>query len=55
MENNKVFEFINKIKLENKNPNFYYPHPEDPDRADNSKEQKTLEDIDTYKRISLEA
>jgi hypothetical protein len=55
MENNKVFEFINKIKLGNKNPNFYYPHPEDPDRADNSKEKKTIEEIETYKRISLEA
>jgi hypothetical protein len=54
MANNKLIDFVNLKKNEVKNPNFYYPHPEEPDRADNSDEKKAIKEAKIYERNVLD-
>jgi hypothetical protein len=54
MANNKLIDFVNLKKNEVKNQNFYYPHPEEPDRADNSDEKKAIKEAKIYERNVLD-
>jgi hypothetical protein len=54
MADNKLIDFVDQKKSEIENPNFYYPHPEEPDRADNSDEKKAIKEAKIYERNILD-